>query len=106
MGRLGWLDLSNELREGDVVVLAQSDEDTLDSIPLMGYPYKCGKAKMPGWKQRNRKFVQRLVLITQETTLTFSAGFLMMLPALITLTGCVGRLVFRAQHVRAGRGGA
>jgi hypothetical protein len=72
----------------------------------MGYPYKCGKAKMPGWKQRNRKFVQRLVLITQETTLTFSAGFLMMLPALITLTGCVGRLVFRAQHVRAGRGGA
>lgn len=37
MGRLGWLDLSNELREGDVVVLAQSDEDTLDSIPLSSY---------------------------------------------------------------------
>lgn len=61
---------------------------------------------MSGWKQRNRKFVPKLVLITQETMLTFSAGFLMMLPALITLTGCVGRPGFLAQHVRALRGGA
>lgn len=73
---------------------------------INGVSIKCGKVKMPVWKQRNRKFVPKQVLITQETTLTFSAGFLMMQPALIALTGCVGHPVILAQHVRALRGGA
>jgi len=70
-------------------------------IQEMGYPYKCGDARIPGWRAPSHSVGQRLERIIPNTTQTFSAGSLMMRLALTILIGFVGQTAFHVPNALA-----